>query len=82
VTKFNEYGVKIYWDDGARKTKFWNGLKSRIKTVIAVVSYSKNFKDMVTLTVRLNDSFARLNDLKKMNPTKYPNKKKDSNAIN
>jgi hypothetical protein len=49
---------------------------------MAVVSYFKNFKDMITLTVRLNDSFARLNDLKKTNPIKYPNKKKDPNIMN
>jgi hypothetical protein len=49
---------------------------------MAVVSYPKNFKNIVTLTVRLDDSFARLNDLKKTNPTKYSNKKKDSNIIN
>jgi Zinc knuckle len=37
---------------------------------------------MITLTVRLDDSFARLNDLKKTNPIKYPNKKKNPDAIN
>jgi hypothetical protein len=36
---------------------------------------------MVTLTVRLNDSFTRLNDLKRTSTIKYPNKKKDSNVI-
>jgi hypothetical protein len=49
---------------------------------IAVVSYPKNFEEIVTLTVRLNDSFTRLNDAKKTNPIKYPNKKKNSNIIN
>jgi hypothetical protein len=44
-----------------------------------VVSYSENFQDMVTLTVRLDDSFSRLNDLKRLNPTKYSNKKKEKN---
>jgi hypothetical protein len=48
---------------------------------MAVVSYSENFEDMIILAVRLNDSFARLNDLKKTNLTKYPNKKKDPNVI-
>jgi hypothetical protein len=49
---------------------------------MAVVSYPENFKDIVILAVRLDDNFARLNDLKRTNPTKYPNKKKDPNAIN
>jgi hypothetical protein len=49
---------------------------------MAVVSYFENFEDIVTLTVRLDDSFTRLNDLKRTNPTKYPNKKKDLNIIN
>jgi hypothetical protein len=44
---------------------------------MAVVSYPKNFQDMVALAVRLNDSFSRLNDLKRLSPTKYPNKKKE-----
>jgi hypothetical protein len=37
----------------------------------------------MTLTVRLDDSFGRLDDLKRTNLIKYPNKKKekDLNAI-
>jgi hypothetical protein len=39
---------------------------------MAVVSYSKNFEDMVTLAVRLNDSFVRLDDLKKNESHEVP----------
>jgi hypothetical protein len=49
---------------------------------MAVVSYPENFEDIITLAVRLDDSFARLNDIKKTNPTKYPNKKKDPDVMN
>jgi hypothetical protein len=48
---------------------------------MAVVSYPKNFKNIITLAIRLNDSFTRLNDIKKTNLTKYPNKKKDPDAM-
>jgi hypothetical protein len=51
---------------------------------MAVVSYSKNFQNMMALAVRLDDNFNRLNNLKRVNLTKYPNKKKerDPDAIN
>jgi hypothetical protein len=49
---------------------------------MTVVNYPKNFENMITLTIRLNDSFTRLNDLKRTNLIKYPNKKKDLNIIN
>jgi hypothetical protein len=84
VAKFNEYSARVHWDDKARKARFWDGLKSRIKIVIAVVSYPKNFQDIMALAVHLNDNFNRLNDSKKVNLIKYPNKKKerDPDVIN
>jgi hypothetical protein len=48
---------------------------------MTVVNYPENFKDIVTLAVCLDDSFTRLDDIKRINPTKYPNKKKDLDAI-
>jgi hypothetical protein len=49
-----------------------------------VVNYSENFQDIVAFAVRLDDSFSRLDDLKRINPTRYLNRKKewDFDAIN
>jgi hypothetical protein len=51
---------------------------------MTVINYPENFQDIIVFTIRLDDSFGRLNDLKKTNLIKYPNKKKerDSNVIN
>jgi hypothetical protein len=51
---------------------------------MAVVSYFENFQNIMALAIRLDDNFNRLNEFKKINPTKYLNKKKerDPNAIN
>jgi hypothetical protein len=60
LAKFNEYGSRVTWDDRARMSRFFNGLKPKIQSAMAVVAYPDNFDEMINLAVRLDDSFRRL----------------------
>jgi hypothetical protein len=59
LTKFNEYGFRVIWNDRARISRFFNSLKPKIQNAMAVVAYPDNFDKMINLAVRLNDSFKR-----------------------
>jgi hypothetical protein len=41
-------------------SRFFNSLKPRIQSAIAVVAYPDNFEEMINLAVRLDNSFRRL----------------------
>jgi hypothetical protein len=60
LVKFNEYGFRIIWDDRARISRFFNGLKPRIQSAMAVIAYPDNFDEMINLAVRLDNNFKRL----------------------
>jgi hypothetical protein len=60
LAKFNEYGSRVTWDDRARMSRFFNGLKPKIQSAMAVVAYPESFDEMINLAVRLDDSFRRL----------------------
>jgi hypothetical protein len=60
LIKFNEYDFRVTWDDRARMSRFFNGLKPKIQNAIAVVAYFNNFDKMINLAVRLDNSFRRL----------------------
>jgi hypothetical protein len=60
LAKFNEYNSRITWDDKARMSRFFNGLKPKIQSAMAVVVYPESFNEMINLAVRFNNSFRRL----------------------
>jgi hypothetical protein len=41
-------------------SRFFNGLKPKIQSAIAMIAYPDNFNEMINLTIRLNNSFKRL----------------------
>jgi hypothetical protein len=59
LAKFNEYSSRVTWDDRARISRFFNGLKPKIQSAMAMVAYPESFNKMINLAVRLNDSFRR-----------------------
>jgi hypothetical protein len=60
LAKFNEYGSRITWDDRAKISQFFNGLKPKIQSVIAIIAYPESFDEIINLVIRLNDNFRRL----------------------
>jgi hypothetical protein len=40
-------------------SRFFNGLKPKIQSVMAVVAYPESFDEIINLAVRLNNSFRR-----------------------
>jgi hypothetical protein len=60
LAKFNKYDFKVTWDNRAKISRFFNGLKPRIQSAMTVIIYPDNFDEMINLTVRLDDSFKRL----------------------
>jgi hypothetical protein len=65
LAKFNKYGSRITWDDKTRISRFFNNLKLKIQSAIAVIAYPENFNKMINLTVRLNNNFKRLKHAQK-----------------
>jgi hypothetical protein len=60
LAKFNEYSFRVTWNDRAKISRFFNGLKPRIQSAIAMITYPNNFNKIINLIIRLDDSFRRL----------------------
>jgi hypothetical protein len=41
-------------------SRFFNDLKPKIQSAIAVIAYPDNFNEIINLVIRLDDSFRRL----------------------
>jgi hypothetical protein len=40
-------------------SRFFNNLKLKIQSAMAMIAYPESFDEMINLTIRLNDSFRR-----------------------
>jgi hypothetical protein len=66
-------------------SRFFNGLKSKIQSAIAMITYPDNFNEIINLVIRLNNSFKRLEHAQEKSGKKIRNpshkKKKNPDTI-